>query len=257
MDILKDQHIHLEQGPYTVQWLDEFIKVAIERNIGEITLLEHSIRFKEFLITFKEAREYNLYQRKWFDEKAKRANSLDEFKAVAEQIRSREYPVKINFGIEVCWFEQHAEEIRKLAADGFFDHVIGSVHWIDNWTFNQRKYQWFEKDVDMIYRRYFEMENSLMKSGIFDTIAHPDLVTCHSLYPSFDLTDTYREFCKTAKENNVLVEMNTSRGNKRGLNSDFLKIALQEGVSFTTGSDAHNPKDVGKGIAEVTSLIKG
>ena len=255
MDILKDQHVHLEQGPYTVSWLEAFIKAAVERNIGEITLLEHSIRFTEFHKTFKEAREYNLYQRKWFDEKAKRAHSIDEFKAVAREIRSREYPVKINFGLEVCWFEQHEDEIRELVSDGFFDHLIGSVHWIDNWTFNQRKYQWLGRNVDEIYKRYFEMENTLMKSGIFDTIAHPDLVTCHSLYPSYDLADTYREFCKTAKDNHVAVEMNTSRGNKRGLNEAFFKIALQEGVRFTTGSDAHNPQDLGKGIAEVTKLI--
>ena len=255
MKILKDQHIHLEQGPYTVKWLEEFIKIAAERNIAEITLLEHSIRFKEFLGTFQEAREYNVYQRKWFDEKAKRARSLDEFKVVAEQLRSREYPVKINFGIEVCWFEQHADEIAELTSDDVFDHVIGSVHWIDNWTFNQRKYQWLGKDADKIYQRYFEMENTLMESDVFDIIAHPDLVTCHNVYPSYDLTDTYRAFCKTAKNNNVLVEMNTSRGNKRGLGSDFFQIALQEGVSFSTGSDAHCPEDVGKGIEEVTDLI--
>ena len=256
MDDLKDLHIHLEQGPYTVSWIEAFVKTAAERNISEITLLEHSIRFKEFHKTFKEAREYNLYQRKWFDEKAKRAHSIDEFKAVAEEIRSREYPVKINFGIEICWFEQHEREIRELVSDGFFDHLIGSVHWIDNWTFNQRKYQWQGRDFDEIYTRYFKMENTLMKSGIFDTIAHPDLVICHSLYPSYDLTDTYREFCKTAKANNVAVEMNTSRGNKKGLGEAFFKIALQEGVTFSTGSDAHNPKDVGKGIAEVTNLLK-
>ena len=142
MEKLKDLHVHLEQGPYTVEWIEEFVKTAVDRNISEITLLEHSIRFREFHKTFKEAREYNLYQRKWFDEKAKRAHSIDEFKAVAEEIRNREYPVKINFGIEVCWFEQYENEIRELVSDGFFDHIIGSVHWIDNWTFNQRKYQW-------------------------------------------------------------------------------------------------------------------
>lgn len=255
MDNLKDLHIHIEQGPYTVQWIEEFVGTAIRRNINEITLLEHSIRFKEFHKTFREACALNTYQKKWFEGKEKSAHSINEFKALANEIKGREYPVKINFGLEICWFEQYENEIRELVSDGFFDYLIGSVHWIDNWTFNQRKYQWLGRDVDLIYKRYFEMQNTLMKSGIFDTVAHPDLIMCHSLYPSFSLENTYKEFCRTANENSVAVEMNTSRGKKPGLNKDFLKIALEENVRFSTGSDAHNPKDVGRGIAEVTELI--
>ncbi len=248
---LQDLHIHIERGPYTVEWIEQFVNTAVRRNINEITLLEHSVRFKDFHCTFKEAREYNLYQKKWFEEKRKTAHTLDEFKALAYEIKSRDYPVKINFGIEVCWFEQHREKIAELVSDGFFDYVLGSVHWIDNWTFNQRKYQWLGRDVNKIYARYFEMENTLMESGIFDIIAHPDLVRCHSIYPDYDLTDTYREFCKIAKENGVAVEMNTARGQKNGINEDFFKIAKEEGVTFSTGSDAHSPQDVGKGIREV------
>ncbi len=252
---LKDLHIHIERGPYTVEWIEAFVKTAVSRNIDEINLLEHSIRFREFHKTFKEAREFSLYQKRWFDGKEKSAHTIDEFKALASEIKSREYPVKINFGIEVCWFEQHQSEIAELLSDNFFDYVIGSVHWIDNWTFNQRKYQWLGKNVNDIYKRYFEMENTLMESGIFDIIAHPDLIRCHSIFPDYDLTDTYRDFCKTANKNGVSVEMNTARGEKLGMNEEFFRIAVEEKVDFTTGSDAHCPQDVGKGIKEVTELI--
>jgi histidinol phosphatase-like PHP family hydrolase len=50
-----------------------------------------------------------------------------------------------------------------------------------------------------------------------------------------------------------MIEMNTSKG--LGINPDFLKIAKDTGVSFSTGSDAHRPEDVGRGIAEVSNLI--
>lgn len=43
-----DGHIHLERGDYTLSWLNEFIKVALQRNLIEIHLLEHSHRFCEF-----------------------------------------------------------------------------------------------------------------------------------------------------------------------------------------------------------------
>lgn len=250
---MKDLHIHIERGPYTKEWIDRFVSQAIKMNIDEITLLEHSIRFKDFHPVFKEVREYNLYQKKWFYGKEKSAHTLDEFKFLAEKIRKESYPIKINFGLEICWFEQHEDYIRNLVSDGFFDYLLGSVHWIDNWTFNQRKYHWLGKDFNQIYKRYYEMSNTLIESEIFDIIAHPDLVRCHSLYPDYDLSETYKTLCDNAKFHNVMLEMNTSKG--LGINKEFLKIAKNSGVVFSTGSDAHRPEDVGKGIREVSELI--
>lgn len=250
---MKDLHIHIERGPYTVEWIEGFIEKAVQMNLDEICLLEHSIRFKDFHDTFKEVRKYNLYQQRWFEGKAKTAHTLDEYKALINEIRSREYPIKISFGLEICWFEQHKEKIAELVSDGFFDYLLGSVHWIDNWTFNQRKYQWLGKDINKIYQRYFEMENSLVESGIFDIIAHPDLIRCHSLYPDYDLSETYYSLCENIKSHNMCLEMNTSKG--LGVNEEFFKIAKIVGVDFSTGSDAHRVEDVGRKIDEVTEII--
>lgn len=250
---MRDLHIHIERGPYTVEWIEQFINKAEKEGLDEICLLEHSIRFTDFHSTFKEAREYNLYQKRWFEGKEKSAHTLDEFKALAEKIRNRDYPVKVSFGLEICYFEQHIDEIKQLTSDGFFDYILGSVHWIDNWTFNQRKYQWLGRDTNEIYKRYFEMQNTLVESGVFDIIAHPDLITCHNLYPTYDLEDTYKALCENIKARNVMLEMNTSKS--LGVNEQFLNIAKEVGVSFSTGSDAHRVEDVGRGIKDVTLLI--
>lgn len=250
---MKDLHIHIEQGPYSIEWIEQFINKAVQMQLDEICLLEHSIRFSDFHPTFKEAREYSLYQKKWFDGKQKSAHTLDEFKALASDIRKREYPIKVSFGLEICYFEQHKDIIRDITADGFFDYLLGSVHWIDNWTFNQRKYQWLGKNINDIYKRYFELENSLVESGIFDIIAHPDLVTCHGLYPDYDLGATYKALCENIKRHNMCFELNTSKG--LGVNTQFFEIAKMTGVTFSTGSDAHRVEGVGSNIKEVTELI--
>ena len=121
--MLKDLHIHIERGEYSRQWIEKFINQAVKMNIGEINLLEHSVRIKEFHPTFKQASEYSLYQKRWFEGKRGQAHSLDEYKALIDEIRSIDYPVKVNFGLEVCWFEQHEDYIRNLLNECNFDYV--------------------------------------------------------------------------------------------------------------------------------------
>ena len=252
---MKDLHIHIERGEYTKEWIEQFINKAVEMNLSEINLLEHSIRIREFHPCFKEACEYSLYQKKWFNGKREQAQSLEQYLNLIEEIKSTDYPVKVNFGLEVCWFEQHEDLIRELLDKGNFDYTLGSVHWIDNWTFNQRKYQWLGKDVNSLYRRYYEMSETLVESGIFNIIAHPDLIRCHGIYPSYELEDTYKQLCLKAKSNGVAIEMNTSKS--PGVNDEFLKIAKDFGVTFSVGSDAHRPEDVGRGVKEVYAKLKG
>ena len=250
---MKDLHIHIERGEYTKEWIDRFVAQAVKMNIDEINLLEHTIRIRDFHPAFKEARAYNLYQKRWFEGKEKQAHTLDEYKVLITEIRNSDYPIKVNFGLEVCWFEQHEDFLRDMLSDGYFDYVLGSVHWVDNWTFNQRKYQWRGRDVNEIYRRYYEMSETLIESDIFDIIAHPDLIRCHGLYPDYDLADTYKSLCKKAIAHDVAIEMNTSKG--LGINEQFLNIAKEEGVKFSLGSDAHRPEDVGRGIIDVYNLV--
>lgn len=251
--MLRDMHIHIERGEYTENWINKFVDQTVKKGIDEINLLEHSIRIKEFHPTFEEARNYNLYQKRWFDGKQNQAHTLDEYKTLVDKIRKTDYPIKVNFGLEVCWFEQHSDYIKNMLKDNYFDFVFGSVHWIDNWTFNQRKYQWLGKDVDQIYKRYFELNNSLISSDIFDAVAHPYLIKCHGIYPSFELKPYYIEMCQNAKAHNVAVELNGSQ--IKCIDDDFIFALKQSGAKAVTGSDAHCPEDVGENIEKLSIVL--
>ena len=54
-----DVHVHLENGPYTKEWLDQFVNKAIERKIKEVYFLEHTFVFKEFYFLYDEMKNYN------------------------------------------------------------------------------------------------------------------------------------------------------------------------------------------------------
>ena len=224
---MRDWHIHLERGPYTVEWAEQFVRRADKLGIREICLLEHSVRFFEFHPTFAQARAYNDYQRHWFDEKVQTARHLDEFKRFGDRLRAKNYPVKIKLGLEICYFPQHADVIEQVTRDGYFDLLLGSVHWIDNWTFNQRKNH----------------------NGLFDILAHPDLIRCFGFAPDFNLNEQYKTLCQKVKAQGMLLEMNGAKG--PGLHPDFLAVAKACGVQFSAGSDAHCPEDVGKNLPAI------
>ncbi len=40
---MRDWHIHLERGPYTVEWAEQFVRRAEKLGISEICLLEQII----------------------------------------------------------------------------------------------------------------------------------------------------------------------------------------------------------------------
>lgn len=246
---MRDWHIHLERGPYTVEWAEQFVRRAEKLGIREICLLEHSVRFFEFHPTFAQARAYNDYQRHWFDEKVQTARHLDEFKRFGDRLRAKNYPVKIKLGLEICYFPQHADVIEQVTRNGYFDLLLGNVHWIDNWTFNQRKNQWQGRDVNALYRRYFELQNQAADSGLFDILAHPDLIRCFGFAPDFNLNEQYKTLCQKVKAQGMLLEMNGAKG--PGLHPDFLAVAKACGVQFSAGSDAHCPEDVGKNLPAI------
>jgi histidinol-phosphatase (PHP family) len=100
-----------------------------------------------------------------------------------------------------------------------------------------------------LYRRYFELQNQAADSGLFDILAHPDLIRCFGFAPDFNLNEQYKTLCQKVKAQGMLLEMNGAKG--PGLHPDFLAVAKACGVQFSAGSDAHCPEDVGKNLPAI------
>ena len=61
-----DAHVHIERGPYTLEWVNEFINQAIKMGITELYLLEHTHRFTDFEKYYEEICSYSKYQLDWY-----------------------------------------------------------------------------------------------------------------------------------------------------------------------------------------------
>lgn len=249
-----DGHVHIERGDYSLQWINEFVKHALDRGMSEVYLLEHSHRFLEFKEIYKNIASYNEYQGSWLNRNM--TLSIDSYKALIHEIRKHQFPLTIKIGLEVCFVEGAESIIKNVLKDFDWDFITGSVHWIDNWGFDHKKEFWEGKDIDKLYIRYYEIMKSLIKSDLFNIVAHPDSIKCFGYYPSFDLTRIYSEIADLLNEYNMYAEQSAGLYlnygyPSLGMNQIMHDVFIRKEVKLITASDAHRPEDAGKYIEEM------
>jgi len=255
-----DAHVHIERGPYTLEWVNEFINQAIKMGINELYLLEHTHRFKEFEKYYEEICSYSNYQLDWY--KKRTGLALESYFELINKYKNHENEkIKIKWGLEVCYLSGIENEIEKLKKENRMDFYTGSVHWINGWGFDHNKEFWLDKEIDKEYKKYFEEEKRLIKSGVFDNLAHPDSIKCFNHYPSYNLNETYEEIINIAKKTNIQFEQSCGLYNnyshqKIGLEENYLKKLKENKMRIITASDAHCPEDLGKNIDKALLAIQ-
>ena len=228
--------------------------------MDEIWLLEHSYYFREFAPMYGCILGKNRFTDDWFSRRGG-GKELSRYLALVGEARRRSFPVKLRFGLEVCYFEGAEEFVRRTARGLGLDFLVGSVHFIDGFAFDHTAELWAGVDVDKAYERYFESSVSLAESGVFDGIAHPDSIGLFGFKPSFPLEAYYEKLAAAVSKSGMYVEENggTHRRFPKtapfGMNGSLLRAMKRHGVRIVTASDAHTPEDVGAGIAELRRAV--
>ena len=254
-----DGHIHIERGPYTLEWLNQFVSKAVETELDEIRLLEHNFIFEEFASMYDSVRRYSEYVDAWFRRSAGK-HRLADYLELIDQVRNKEFLIKVKFGLEVCYFKEFEGFISELTKGKGFDFLLGSVHFVDDFAFDHKAEHWAGLDVDRVYHRYFEDSVSLAKSGLFDGIGHPDSIKLFGHKPSYSLSDCYESLAEELSKSNMYADQNSGAYRRcpetasLGMEEELLEILKKNHVEIITSSDAHCPEDVGYKIKELNSL---
>ena len=258
-----DAHVHLEKGEYCIEWINEFIQYALTRGIEEIYFLEHTHIFRECQSLYNEMAEFNEYQGQWYAKKLKNARSISEYIKFVELVKKCSFPVKLRFGLEVCYSPEREKEIESLKELYPFDFLVGSIHFIDGWAFSHMRQPWKKEDYDLhvLYSRYYELMYRLVRSQLFSGLAHPNSLQCFGAYPEGAYHMEYEQIAKELKRNNMYVEQSSGLAinygdTKMGMNSEMLRSMIKYEVPIITASDAHVPENVGVLIAEMNELIE-
>lgn len=260
---MRDVHVHFlhGQGKYSIEFFEGFISTAQKADIDEIYLLEHTHQFYEFEKVYTSVKNYNSFQRDWISQRMN--GSIDSYLSFIESVKGRIYPVKVKFGLEVCYIPETADRLSDCLKQYDFDFLTGSVHWIDGWGFDHAKQKeiWRAVNVNDIYKRYYSIMCELCDSGLFSGLAHPDSIKCFGYQSSCDLKDTYYELAHALNRNNMYAEnsgglrLNYNQDLQLGLNQELLQILKENKVILMTASDAHKQSDVGANIKELQAMI--
>lgn len=240
---IADYHIHTKASPDARGTIEECVVEAKKGGVDEIGFSEHLLlkypmcRFDPFIQSLP------VYVREFLDFKEK-----------------SEIPIKL--GIEVDFFPDEVEKIRRFIQNYAFDYVMGSVHVIGNWVIDDPSElaEYLRRDTLQVYEEYFSLVKRLVGSRLFDILAHPDLVKIFGARPSNDFSRFLIETAEITAESNVCAEINT-RGLRRPCqeiypSEKFLQILHKHDVPIVFGSDAHEPNDVGRHFEEAVKLAK-
>jgi histidinol-phosphatase (PHP family) len=168
---------------------------------------------------------------------------------------------EVLLGVEADWIPGQ-EPLVKGALEGHdFDIVLGSVHFIDDWAFDDPtlRDRYAEWTPDLLWERYFEDLAAAAATGLYDVMAHPDLVKKFDVRPLGDPRPLFREAAAVFAERGVAVEVNTGGLRKPCAeiypSLDFLRECRVAGVAATVGSDAHKPGEVGADWGAARELL--
>jgi histidinol-phosphatase (PHP family) len=254
--MLSDYHVHLRPDDpsasvaihYTAEAAARYREAASARGIAELGVSEHVYRFSQALDVWR----HPFWQSFAHDD-------LDEYCGfVREQ-------TDLRLGIEADFVAGAEDRMASLLQARDFDYVIGSVHFIREGAVDMDDYGvWGSgRSSEAIWRRYFETIGEAARSGLFDVIAHPDLVKVwgpRRPRPEGDLRRYYEPAIAGIAEAGVAVEVSTA-GLRKAVAEiypapELLAMCLEAGVPVALSSDAHAAEDVGAGYGRALELLQ-
>jgi histidinol-phosphatase (PHP family) len=166
--------------------------------------------------------------------------------------------IKILLGYEVDFTPIIDERVLKRDVD----YLIGSVHFLDNWGFDNPEFlkEWHNRDVDDVYKEYFYLIEKMANSKLFNIVGHLDLVKVFGFKPKKSIKDLAKDAIKAIKNSGIAVEINTA-GLRKPVkemypSDELLEMILEEGIDITFSSDAHSPSQVGFMLNEAVQKAK-
>lgn len=245
---MKDCHVHTTLSHDGKSSIEEYLNIAEEKNVDEITFTEH----------------YDIY-----DGVETKLTTLDVDKCKEEYLKRKDdSKVKTNFGIEIGLRPESFPKIRNMVISHDFDFIIGSSHitckkdmsmdptFFEGLSAKEAYMKYFNEVLENIKKYYYE----------FDVYGHLDYVVRYGNYGIKqinydDFKDVLDTILMTLIRKDKGIEINTS-GFRYGVGQphpcfDIIKRNKELGGKIiTVGSDAHQAKDLASHFEIVYQMLE-
>jgi histidinol-phosphatase (PHP family) len=185
---------------------------------------------------------------------------MDEYREMVLNAKAKyEKSIDVLFGYEVDYLPGYMDD-RILNAD--VDYLIGSVHFIDKWGFDNPEFigRYEHEDINHIWREYFKLIEELANSGHFDIVGHLDLIKVFKFLPTEPISDIAAPAMEAIKKADMAIELNVA-GYRKPIGEaypsrELLEMAYELDIPITFGSDAHKPEQVGLYRDEIEAFAR-
>jgi len=255
--VLTDYHVHLRPDredaraadAFTTSNVERYRTVAEEHGIAELGVSEHVYRFQQALSVW----QHELWRR----------SAVDDLDAYVGFLRDE---TDLKVGIEADFVVGREDRLANLLEQYEWDYVVGSVHFLGDLAVDHPDFDiWNARGarVDEVWRRYFLTLGEAARTGLFDILAHPDLVKVwggERPRPEGDLRRFYELAMDGIAEARPAIEVSTAGLRKPAGElypaPAFLEMCLEAGCPVALSSDAHAPGDVGAGYEHALEALE-
>ncbi len=266
-----DYHLHLWPHEESSVWfrldqIADYCERARAHGVSELALTEHTHRFADVRAVVgdfwtREGHEpTSAAMAEYWAFHAR--TSLEAYVTLAQRAKDEGLPVKI--GLEVDYYRGQMPEVAALLAQYPFDVLIGSVHWLGTWQFDDYEnpvhlHEWTVRDVEESWRRYADALDELCATRSVDVLAHPDLIKVAG-YRAASPAPLWDAMAESAARVDVSIEC-SSAGWKKPAGEQYpaeglLDRFVARGLTFTTASDAHGLERVGERAGDLAAMLE-
>ena len=186
----------------------------------------------------------------------------DDVDAYCEFVRGE---TDLRLGIEADFIAGREDATATFLEARDWDYVVGSVHFLRDDAVDHEGWDiWTTRgDPEKVWRRYFETLGEAARSGLFDILAHPDLVKVWGARAARFPTATcaastssrWRGSPSPASRSRSRPPGCASRWARSTRRAAFLEMCLEAGSPVALSSDAHLPEHVGHAYDEALELL--
>src|SRR3954451_14681243 len=255
--MLTDYHVHLRPDAlgtpaeryFTADNAQRYRETAAERGIEELGVAEHVYRFTAALDVWQHPL--------WIE------NARDDLDRYCEFVRER---TDLKLGIEADFIPGKEEQMRNVLDGRDWDYVVGSIHFLAEGALDYDRFDVWNsaRSADHVWKTYFTWLGELAATGMYDILAHPDLVKHWGQQrpcPDKALRFYYALAMEQIAESGIAVELSTA-GLRKPIGEiypdrAFLEMVVDAGNPIALSSDAHTPEQLGFEYDQALELLSG